>query len=209
MGRRLKEFGYGTGLYKESEYVAVKVPVFSFEKLHDVDTSLGPEMKSTGEVLGIARTFHEALYKGIIGTGIKLPQKGGGILMTVRDTDKPELIQLAEEFEKLGFELYATGKTANMLNNQGIATNAVKKIGEGEPNLLELIHSGRINLIINTPTKGRKPERDGFKIRRKAVEISIPCLTSLDTARAVLECIKLGRNEEDLEVVDLSVFNKK
>ena len=209
MGRKLKDFGYGTGLYKESEYVAVKVPVFSFEKLHDVDTSLGPEMKSTGEVLGIAKTFDEALYKGIIATGMKLPQKGGGILMTVRDTDKPELVQLAEEFEKLGFELYATGKTANMLNSQGIATNAVKKIGEGEPNILDLIHSGKVSLIINTPTKGRQPERDGFKIRRKAVESSIPCLTSLDTARAVLECIKLGRNEKELEVIDLSVFNKK
>ena len=209
VGRKLKEFGYGTGLYRESEYSAVKVPVFSFEKLHDVDTSLGPEMKSTGEVLGIAKTFPEALYKGIIATGIKLPEKGGGILMTVRDTDKTELIQLAEEFEKLGFELFATGKTANMLNKQGVATNAVKKIKEGEPNLLDLIHSGRINLIINTPTKGREPERDGFKIRRKAVEMSIPCLTSLDTARAVLECIKLGRNEKDLEVYDLSVFNKQ
>jgi len=122
----------------------------AFEKLHDVDTSLGPEMKSTGEVLGIAKTFPEALYKGIIATGIKLPKKGGAILMTVRDTDKPELVQLAEEFEKLGFELYATGKTANMLNNQGIATNAVKKIGEGEPNLLNLIESGKISLIINS-----------------------------------------------------------
>jgi len=96
-----------------------------------------------------------------------------------------------------------------MLNSQGIATNAVKKIGEGEPNILDLIHSGKVSLIINTPTKGRQPERDGFKIRRKAVESSIPCLTSLDTARAVLECIKLGRNEKELEVIDLSVFNKK
>ncbi|HHV29299.1 carbamoyl-phosphate synthase large subunit [Acetivibrio mesophilus] len=207
MGKKLKDFNYGTGLYRESDYVAIKVPVFSFEKLHDVDTSLGPEMKSTGEVLGIAKTFPDALYKGIVATGIKLPQKGGAILMTVRDTDKPEIIQLAEEFEKLGFELYATGKTANMLNNQGIATNAVKKIEEGEPNLLDLIESGKISLIINTPTKGRKPERDGFKIRRKAVEMSIPCLTSLDTARAVLECIKLGKEEKDLGVIDLSVFN--
>lgn len=208
MGRKLSDFEYGTGLYRESEYISVKVPVFSFEKLHDVDISLGPEMKSTGEVLGIARTFPEALLKGIIGSGIKLPKKGGGILMTVRDTDKPELIQLAEEFEKLGFELYATGKTAHLLNTQGIATNAVKKIGEGEPNLLDLIQSGKVSLIVNTPTKGRKPERDGFKIRRKAVEISIPCLTSLDTARAVLDCIKLGKDEKDLEVVNLSVFNK-
>ncbi|MFZ5986896.1 MAG: carbamoyl-phosphate synthase large subunit [Bacillota bacterium] len=208
MGRKLKDFKYGTGLYKESEYVAVKVPVFSFEKLHDVDISLGPEMKSTGEVLGIAGTFAEALYKGIIASGIKLPKRGGGILMTVRDTDKTELIPIAEEFEKLGFELYATGKTAHMLNSQGIATNSVKKIGEGEPDILDLIQSGKVSLIINTPTKGRKPGRDGFRIRRKAVEISIPCLTSLDTARAVLDCLKLGKDEKDLEVLNLSVFDK-
>ncbi len=208
MGRKLKDFEYGTGLYKESEYYAVKVPVFSFEKLHDVDTSLGPEMKSTGEVLGIAKNFPDALYKGIIGSGIKLPKERGGILMTVRDTDKTELIPIAEEFEKLGYNLYATGKTANMLNTQGIATNAVKKIEEGEPNILDLIQSGKISLIINTPTKGRKPERDGFKIRRKAVEISIPCLTSLDTAKAVLECLKLGKEEKDLEVLNLSVFDR-
>jgi len=203
MGKKLKDFKYGTGLYRKSDYVAVKVPVFSFEKLHDVDTSLGPEMKSTGEVLGIAKTFSEALYKGIIGSGIKLPKKGGGILITVRDTDKLEMLPLAEEFEKLGFELWATGKTARMLNMHGVATNAVKKIDEGSPNLIDLIQSGKINLVINTPTKGRKPERDGFKIRRKAVEISIPCLTSIDTAKAVLECIKLNKEEKDLSVVDI------
>ena len=207
MGKTLKDFKYGTGLYKESEYYAVKVPVFSFEKLHDVDISLGPEMKSTGEVLGIAKNFHDALYKGIIGSGIKIPKRSGGILMTVRDTDKTELISIAEEFEKLGYELYGTGKTANMLNTHGIATNAIKKIGEGEPNILDLIQSGKISMIINTPTRGRQPERDGFKIRRKAVEMSIPCMTSLDTAKAVLECIKLGKQEKDLAVYNLSIFD--
>ncbi len=209
MGRKLGDFGFGTGLYKEPDYISVKVPVFSFEKLHDVDISLGPEMKSTGEVLGIARTFPEALYKGIIGSGIKLPKKGGGILMTVRDTDKQELVPLAEEFEKLGFTLYATGKTANLLNSSGVATNAVKKIDEGSPNILDLIQSGKVSLVINTPTRGRKPDRDGFKIRRKAVEISIPCLTSLDTVKAVLGCLKLGKEVGELEIVDLSVFGGK
>jgi carbamoyl-phosphate synthase large subunit len=208
MGRKLRDFSFGTGLYRESEYISVKVPVFSFEKLHDVDTSLGPEMKSTGEVLGIGKSFYEALYKGIVASGIKLPGKGGGILMTVRDTDKPELMGLAEEFEKLGYELWATGKTANMLNMHGIATNAVKKIDEGSPNILDLIQSGRIKLVINTPTKGRQPERDGFKIRRKAVEMSIPCLTSLDTVRAVISCIKLANMERDLDVVELTMLNK-
>lgn len=205
-GKRLSDFGYGTGLYRNSDYVAIKVPVFSFEKLHDVDTSLGPEMKSTGEVLGIGRTFHEALYKGIVAAGIRLPSRGGGILMTVRDSDKTELIPIAEHFEKLGYELWATGKTANMLNMHGIATNAVKKIEEGSPNILDLISSGRIKLVVNTPTKGRQPERDGFKIRRKAVEMSIPCLTSLDTANAILDCIELETGGRDPDVIDLSVF---
>lgn len=209
MGMRLSDFKFGTGLYKEPEYVSVKVPVFSFEKLHDVDISLGPEMKSTGEVLGIADNFPEALYKGIIASGIKLPQKGDGILMTVRDTDKPELVNIAEEFEKLGFTLYATGKTAHMLNHNGIATNAVKKLDEGSPNILDLIQSGKLGMIINTPTKGRKPDRDGFKIRRKAVEMSIPCLTSLDTASAVIRCLKLGKTEGQLEVLNLSIFEGK
>ena len=207
MGKKLSDFKYGTGLYKEPKYVSVKVPVFSFEKLHGVDTTLGPEMKSTGEVLGIADNFPEALYKGIIASGIKLPKKGDGILMTVRDTDKPELADIAEGFEKLGFTLYGTGKTANMLNHKGIATNAVKKLDEESPNILDLIQSGKIGLIINTPTKGRKPDRDGFKIRRKAAEMSIPCLTSLDTANAILKCLKLGKTEGELEVLNLSIFD--
>ncbi len=207
-GSKLSDFKYGTGLYREADYIAIKVPVFSFEKLHDVDTSLGPEMKSTGEVLGIGKTFHEALYKGIVASGMKLPLEGGGVLMTVRDSDKTELIDIAEQFEKLGFELWATGKTANMLNMHGIATNAVKKIDEGSPNLLDLISSGRIKLVINTPTKGRKPERDGFKIRRKSVEMSIPCLTSLDTAKAILNCIEVERRKDELDVIELAVFDQ-
>ena len=207
-GKKLTDFPYGTGLYKEPKYVSVKAPVFSFEKLHDVDTSLGPEMKSTGEVLGIADNFPEALYKAIVASNFKLPKVEEGILMTVRDTDKPELVYLAEEFEKLGFTLYATGKTAHMLNSFGIATNAVKKIDDGSPNILDLIQSGKIGMIINTATKGRKPERDGFKIRRKAVEMSIPCLTSLDTAEAVLKCLKLGKTEGQLSVLNLSIFEE-
>jgi carbamoyl-phosphate synthase large subunit len=206
MGKKLSDFKFGTGLYREPEYVSVKVPVFSFEKLHGVDTTLGPEMKSTGEVLGIADNFPEALFKGIIASGIRLPKTGDGILMTVRDSDKLELVNIAEEFEKLGFTLYATGKTAKTLNTQGIATNAVKKLDEGSPNILDLVQSGKIGLIINTPTKGRKPDRDGFKIRRKAVEMSIPCLTSLDTANAIIKCLKLGKTEGDLKVLNLSVF---
>lgn len=203
MGKKLGDFGFGTGLYKKSEYVAVKVPVFSFEKLHDVDTSLGPEMKSTGEVLGIARTFDAAMFKGIVASGIKLPAPGSGILMTVRDTDKPELVPLAEAFERLGYKLWATGKTAKLLNTYGVATSAVRKIDEGDHNILDLMQSGEIGLVINTPTRGRKHHRDGFKIRRKAVEMSIPCLTSLDTAKAVLGCLKMGLHSGALDVVRL------
>ncbi|MGE4283999.1 MAG: carbamoyl-phosphate synthase large subunit [Clostridia bacterium] len=203
LGMKLKNMGYGTGLHEESKYIAVKVPVFSFEKLHDVDISLGPEMKSTGEVLGISDNFAEALYKGLVGAGFKMPRKGN-ILMTVRDSDKQELISIAQDFEKLGFKLYATGNTAHRLNQNYIATNVVKKIGEGSPDILDLIQSGTIDLVINTPTRGRQPGRDGFKIRRKAVEQSIPCLTSLDTAKAVIDSLKLNKEQKDLEVIDIT-----
>jgi carbamoyl-phosphate synthase large subunit len=207
MGKKLSDFPYGTGLYRAADYVAVKVPVFSFEKLHDVDTSLGPEMKSTGEVLGIAKNVHEAMLKGLAAAGLKFPEPGSGILFTVRDTDKPELVELADGFERLGYTLYATGKTALYLNKHGIATNAVRKIHEGSPNLLDLVESGTVRMIVNTPTKGRSAERDGFRIRRKAVERSIPCLTSLDTAFAVMRCLQLGKLPQDLEIYDLSIFN--
>jgi len=206
MGKKLSDFPYGTGLYKASEYVAVKVPVFSFEKLHDVDTSLGPEMKSTGEVLGIAKNVHEATLKGLVAAGMKFPEPGSGILFTVRDTDKPELVDLADGFERLGYKLYATGKTANYLNRHAIATNAVRKINEGSPNLIDLMESGEIKMVINTPTRGRNSERDGFQIRRKAVERSIPCLTSIDTAYAVLRCLQMGKKPAELDVISLDVF---
>ena len=209
MGKKLSDFPYGTGLYKPSEYVSVKVPVFSFEKLHDVDTSLGPEMKSTGEVLGIAKNVHEATLKGLVAAGMKFPEPGSGILFTVRDTDKPELVDLADGFERLGYKLYATGKTANYLNRHAIATNAVRKIHEGSPNLIDMMESGDIKMVVNTPTRGRSAERDGFQIRRKAVERSIPCLTSLDTAFAVLRCLQMGKKPEELEVVSLDVFKNQ
>jgi len=208
MGKKLSDFPYGTGLYKESDYIAVKVPVFSFEKLHDVDTSLGPEMKSTGEVLGIAKTLDEAVFKGLVGSGLKFPEPGTGILFTVRDTDKPELVPIAEKFESMGYELFATGNTAHFLNQHGVATNAVRKLGDPSPNLMDLIESGTIKMILNTPTKGRNAERDGFRIRRKAVERSIPCLTSLDTAGAVVRSLKMGKQIGSLDIVNLEVFDR-
>lgn len=206
LGKKLSDFPYGTGLYREGEYVAVKVPVFSFEKLHNVDTSLGPEMKSTGEVLGIAKNLHEATLKGLIAAGFKFPREKGSILFTVRDTDKPDLIDLADGFERLGFKLYATGKTALYLNQHAIATNVVRKINEGSPNILDLMEQGEIDMIVNTATRGRDSQRDGFKIRRRAVERSILCLTSMDTAYAVLRCILLKKNPEELDIVSLDVF---
>ncbi|NLE23779.1 MAG: carbamoyl-phosphate synthase large subunit [Clostridiaceae bacterium] len=204
MGKKLTDFPYGTGLYKERDFVAVKVPVFSFEKLHDVDTGLGPEMKSTGEVLGIAKNLHEAILKGLVASGFVFPEPGSGVLFTVRDTDKPELLELADGFERLGYTLYATGKTALYLNKHAIATNSVKKLNEGSPNIIELMEQGKIRMIVNTPTKGRNSQRDGFRIRRKAVERSIPCLTSLDTAFAVLHCLQTGKRPEDFDIININ-----
>ena len=203
LGEKLESMGYGTGLYPEQEHVAVKVPVFSFEKLHDVDASLGPEMKSTGEVLGIAKEFNEALYKGLLGAGFKI-SKQGNVLMTVRNADKQELIDIAQDFADLNFKIYATGGTAHTLNKNYVPANAVKKIGESSPNILDLMQSGGIDFVVNTPTQGRKPDRDGFKIRRKAVEQSIPCMTSLDTAKALVSTLKMNKEEVYIEVIDIS-----
>lgn len=206
-GAKLKDLGFGTGLFPVGDYVAVKVPVFSFEKLHDVDTQLGPEMKSTGEVLGIAKTFEEALLKGLIGAGYKMDHekvKKGGVLITVRDSDKQEVVDVAEKFLDLGFEIYSTSGTASKLNKNMIPANTVKKIHEGENNTLQLIESGKINYVVSTSAKGRIPARDSVKIRRKTVELSIPCLTSLDTANALADCLAMDRTIEDVELVDIT-----
>ena len=202
LGEKLKDMGCGTGLHPEGEYVAVKVPVFSFEKLHDVDASLGPEMKSTGEVLGISKNFGEALYKGLLAAGFRMSDKGN-VLITVRDNDKREMLDIAKDFEEMGYSIYATANTAHYLNSNCVATNVVKKIGEGTPDIMDLMQEGKFDMVINTPTRGRQPGRDGFKIRRKTVEHSIPCLTSLDTAKAYIRSMKSGVSREDLNMVDL------
>ena len=169
LGQSLKDQGYESGLYPEGEYVAVKVPVFSFEKLHDVDTQLGPEMKSTGECLGIAKSFDEALYKGLCAAGFKMFHEGG-VLFSVRNQDKPEIIELASRFEKLGFEINATGGTASVLNRNMVATNFVYRVNEGqEPNIITLLESGKINYVISTSETGRKPARESVKLRRNSV----------------------------------------
>ncbi len=203
LGKKLKDMGYQSGLYPSADYIAVKVPVFSFEKLHDVDNQLGPEMKSTGECLGIAKTFGEALLKGLTAAGYKMYDKGG-VLISVRDSDKNEVIEIASRFEALGFEIYATGGTASILNRNMIATNHAYRIGKGDPDVISLLESGKINYVISTSETGRQPSRDSVKMRRKAVERSIACLTSIDTANALLECLEMHKSVDDVEMVDIT-----
>ncbi len=203
LGETLKSLGYESGLYPAGDYVAVKVPVFSFEKLQDVDTMLGPEMKSTGECLGIGRTFEDALLKGLIAAGYDL-KKEGGVLISVRDTDKQEIIPIADRFSRMGFELYGTDGTANVLNHNMIATNLVRKISEGEPNTITLLESGKIHYMISTSEKGRMPARDSVKMRRKSVERSICCLTAIDTASALSKILESGRSIDDVELIDIT-----
>ena len=178
-GEKLRDMGCGTGLHPEGDYYAVKVPVFSFQKLRDLDTQLGPEMKSTGEVLGVAKTFREALLKGLTGAGYQMKKKGA-VLISVRDSDKQEAIRIGERFESLGFDIYATSGTANVLNRHMVATNAIRNVDEPSPNIIDLIESGKIDYVIATSVKGRHPELGSVHIRRTAVERAIPCLTSID-----------------------------
>ena len=202
LGRKLKEMPYGTGLYPSAPYTAIKVPVFSFEKLSGLDTMLGPEMKSTGEVLGIAPTMSEALYKGLLGAGYNFTNKGG-VLITVRDTDKQEIIGIAKEYADLGFHLYATEGTTKALRDAGLSVTLVHKIHESEQNTLSILESGKINYIISTSAKGRSPLRGSVKVRRRSVELGIPCLTSLDAAVALAETLKCGFHPENASLVDI------
>lgn len=202
-GATLKELGYESGLYPEGDYVAVKVPVFSFEKLQDVDTMLGPEMKSTGECLGIAHNFEDALLKGLVGAGYDL-KKEGGVFISVRDTDKSEIVAIADKFSRMGFELYGTSGTASYLNKNMIATNLVRKISEPEPNTITLLESGKIHYVISTSAKGRLPARDSVKLRRKSVERSICSLTAIDTARALANVLATNRTIDDVELIDIT-----
>ncbi len=202
-GEKLREMGCGTGLHPESDYYAVKVPVFSFQKLRDLDTQLGPEMKSTGEVLGVAKTFRVALLKGLTGAGYQMKKKGA-VLISVRDSDKQEAIRIGERFESLGFEIYATSGTANVLNRHMVATNAIRNVDEPSPNIIDLIESGKIDYVIATSVKGRHPELGSVHIRRTAVERAIPCLTSIDTASALLRCLEGDIKIENCEMVDIN-----
>lgn len=202
LGGKLKDFGYGTGLYPKAPMVAVKVPVFSFEKLRDVDVNLGPEMKSTGEVLGLAPTFEDALLKGLIAAGYTM-KKPGNLLVTLKDADKEEALGIVRQFRSLGFNIFATEGTAEYLFHHGVPAVPIKKIGEGVMDTLALIESDMVDYVISTPSKGRKPARDGVKIRRKAVEMAVPCLTSLDTAKALIKCLAM---EKTIQTLDLNVL---
>jgi len=205
LGEKIKDMGYGTGVYKEAELVAIKVPVFSTQKLPDVEVSLGPEMRSTGEVLGVGRSFEEALYKGFVGSGMGITKRFGSILATIKPSDQAEFLPLAKEYVNQGYRFVATEGTARVLQEAGIPVQVVKKIGEGVPNMLDLIRSGLIDMVINTPTKANDVTRDGFRIRRAAIEATIPVLTSLDTARGMLDIIKDGTIDNDIEVYNLGI----
>lgn len=192
LGAKLKDLGYSEGLWPESEYVSVKVPVFSFAKLRRVDPTLTPEMKSTGEVMGRDTLFAKALYKGLIGSGMKIPS-AGSIIATIADKDKQEAIEILQGFYRLGYKLIATGGTADALEAAGMKVRRVNKLSEGTPNILDLIRTGEAQFVVNTLTKGKTPERDGFRIRREAVENGVVCLTSLDTVRALLHMLEALR----------------
>ena len=204
-GKTLPEMGYSYGLQKTHDYVAIKMPVFSFEKISGAEINLGPEMKSTGEVLGIARTFNEALIKAFYGAGVHMIQHGR-VVITVKNSDKEEVLPIAKGLHDLGWTIYATQGTSDFLNDHDIPTIRVCKIGKGERDTLSLVTSGKIDLIINTPTTTAQHSRDGFAIRRAAVECGVTCLTSLDTANAFLTCARQVQTTQ-LSVVDIANMN--
>jgi carbamoyl-phosphate synthase large subunit len=201
LGKTIRELGYEPGLQPESEYYAIKMPVFSFEKIRGAEISLGPEMKSTGECLGIAKDFKEALYTAFLGAGVNLP-KYKQMIITVKDADKEEAAQIAKRFEKLGYIIYATKSTADYFRKLGISVRKVNKITEESPTVMDLILGHKIDLVIDTPTQGRDKSRDGFLIRRTAIETGVNCLTALDTARALVSSLE-ERNAE-LTLVDVA-----
>lgn len=204
LGSKLKDLGYGTGVYKEPKLVSVKVPVFSMSKLSKVDVSLGPEMKSTGEVLGVGETLEEALYKGFLGAGKKMSNKRGVVLATINNYDKEEFIEIAKDMNLLGYTFVATEGTAKSLNENGIEATIVNRVEEARPNILDVIRNKQVDIVINTPTKGNDSTRDGFKIRRTATEFSTEVMTSLDTLKALVEVKKKEINKDVLAVYNIA-----
>ena len=202
IGKKIKELGYTPGLQPEADYVAVKMPVFSFEKIRGADISLGPEMKSTGECLGIAKTFDEALYKAFLGAGIKLP-KFKNMIMTVRDEDQPEAVEIGRRFANIGYHIFATSGTARALNEAGVKATPVRKIEQESPNLLDLILGHKIDLVIDIPAQGAEHSRDGFVIRRNAIETGVNVLTAIDTARALITSLE-NTDIKKLTLIDIA-----
>jgi len=207
LGQKLRDLGYEPGLFPARPYYAVKAPVFSFSKLTEVDINLGPEMKSTGEIMGVDPDYSKALYKAMIASGVEIPT-GGTLIATIADRDKDEAGDLIREFAGLGFRIYATGGTHKYLENMGVSATPVKKISEGGPNIIDLIRSGEIDLVVNTLSPERNPEREGARIRRASVELNIPCLTSLDTARALLLALSSRREGEEFTVTTINDYAK-
>ncbi|MBQ9301945.1 carbamoyl-phosphate synthase large subunit [Butyrivibrio sp.] len=203
MGHKLKDLGYTPGLQPEAGYVAIKMPVFSFEKIRGAEISLGPEMKSTGECLGISKSFNEALYKAFLGAGVNLP-KYKQMIITVKDSDKGEVIEIARRYEKLGYIIYATRSTADTLNENGVRARKINRINQESPTVIDLILGHKIDLVIDTPTQGRDKSRDGFLIRRTAIETGVNVITALDTARALVTSLETKATEENLELVDIA-----
>ena len=202
MGKKIRELGFEPGLQKEAPFVAVKMPVFSFEKLRGAEISLGPEMKSTGECLGIARTFDEALFKAFLGAGIDLPVHKK-MIITVCDEDKKEIVPIAAGFNKLGYEIYATRGTAEVLKNNGVEVTQVNKLEQAAPTLMDLLLAHNIDLVIDTPSKGAGRSKDGFLIRRVAIETGVSVITALDTATALLRSLT-NSHKEELEMIDIA-----
>ena len=204
LGEKIRDMGYEPGLQKEANYYAVKMPVFSFEKIRDADISLGPEMKSTGECLGIARSFDEALYKAFLGAGVRLP-KHKNMIITVRDEDKEEIVDIARRFERIGYRIYSTHGTWKVLRSAGIQARQVNKIERDSPNLMDLILGHRIDLVIDTPPQGIEHQHDGFVIRRAAIETGVNVITALDTAQALITSLE-DNSVENLTMVDIAAL---
>jgi carbamoyl-phosphate synthase large subunit len=205
LGRKLCELGYEPGLFPARPYYAVKAPVFSFSKLTEVDIDLGPEMKSTGEIMGVDPDYSKALYKAMVASGVEVPSRGT-LIATIADRDKEDAAELIREFVDLGFRVYATAGTQRHLEEVGVAATPVNKISQGSPNIIDLVRSGEIDLVLNTLSPERNPEREGARIRRASVELAIPCLTSLDTARALLLALSSRKEGEEFAIVPINDF---
>ena len=203
LGKTIGELGYKPGLQPEAEYYAIKMPVFSFEKIRGAEISLGPEMKSTGECLGVAKTFNEALYKAFLGAGVDLPRYKN-LIMTVKDADKGEAVEIGRRFEKLGYTIYATRSTAAALKEAGVKARKVNKISQESPTVMDLILGHKIDLVIDTPTQGRDKSRDGFLIRRTSIETGVNVITAMDTARALVSSLENKESDGRLTLVDIA-----